>query len=100
MDGITGIWSLTPLGFGLGVVVVVYLLRITGKLIPKSTHERELATHKMRGDEWKETALEHRKVNEILRTQNGDLIHANKVVEQLLRSAGPNLGETTQGGGS
>ena len=96
------IWSLTPVGFAIGVVVLVYILIATGRLIPKSSHERELAmaekrvedAHK-RGDEWKETAHDQRAVNAVLRTQNGQLIESQKVVESFLRAASPgNLADT------
>lgn len=68
-----GIWNLTPYGAILGMVVILYWLIVTGRLVPRSTHERELAARdsahavnleqsNRRGDEWKETALEGRVV--------------------------------------
>lgn len=93
-----GLWSLSPIGFGLGVIAVVYWLLVSGRLIPRSSHERELDVHKVRGDEWKETALEYRRANTVLRDQNSDLIQSNKVVEQLLRAAGPPGSTDTPGG--
>lgn len=95
MIELPGLWSLSPIGFGIGVVAVVYWLLITGRLIPKASHERELAIANKRGDEWKETALEYQKVNREIREQNGKLIKANEVVEAFLRSAGPSQGDTT-----
>lgn len=99
MEALPGLWSLTPIGALLGAIVLLYWLLVTGRIVPKSTHERELATQKIRGDEWKETALEYQKANVVIREQNTNLIHELKVVEQLLRAAGPNLGDTMQGGG-
>lgn len=90
-----GIWSLTPLGALLGIVVIVYWLIASGRLIPKSSHERELAVANRRGDEWKETALEQRVANAEIRKQNAQLIEANRVVESFLRAASPStIGDT------
>ena len=84
-----GLWSLTPIGAMLGVVVIVYWLIVSGRLVPKSTYQSSLAQETRRGDEWKETALEQRAVNAELRRQNGQLIEANRVVESFLRAASP-----------
>jgi len=89
MIELPGLWSLTPIGFGIGVVAVFYWLLATGRLIPRSSHERELAVANKRGDEWKETALEQRAVNAEVRSQNAKLIEANRVVESFLRAASP-----------
>jgi hypothetical protein len=55
-----GLWSLSPIGALIGVVVLVFWLLATGRIIPRASHERELAVANKRGDEWKETALEGR----------------------------------------
>lgn len=65
-------WIEPTTGWGafgaLTVFVVISLLR--GWLVPKNTHDRELAVADRRGDEWKETALESRKTtNELIRSQ-------------------------------
>lgn len=98
MDGIPdlpGLWNITPWGalIGLSVLIIVSLVR--GWLIPKSTHEREIVQERQRGDEWKESTIAERSVNSVLREQNGDLIHANKVVEQFLKAASPPFNEDT-----
>lgn len=91
------IWSLSPLGALIGVIVLIYWLLATGRLIPKSSHERELAQAEKRGDEWKETAHDQRAVNAVLRAQNSDLIESNRVLESFLRAASP--GNLTDTGG-
>lgn len=97
MIELPGLWSLTPIGFGLGVVALVYWLLITGRLVPRSTHDRIVAVQKERGDEWKETALDLRKTNGVVVAQNTELIQSSKVVEQFLRAAGPSIGDTGRG---
>lgn len=80
----------------ISILAIVVIMILTGRLIPKSTHERELeAADKRtsdavaRGDEWKQTAKDTEEVNAVVRAQNGQLIEANRVVEAFLRSAGP-----------
>ena len=94
----TTLWNLSPLGALVGVIVLFYWLLATGRLISKSSHEREIAQSNKRGDEWKETALHERDLNAVVRAQNTDLIESNKVWEDFLKSASPgNLADT--GGG-
>lgn len=92
MDGIPelpGLWSLTPWGAILGILVFLTMAITRGWLIPKSIHERFVEQERVRGDEWKETALDQRSVNAEIRKQNGQLIEGQKVVEQFLRAASP-----------
>lgn len=83
-----------------GLVALVVLMILTGRLIPKSTHDRELAAADQRtadavarGDEWKQTAKATEEVNSIVRAQNSELIDANRVVKAFLQSAGPTFAE-------
>lgn len=89
IEALPGIWSLTPIGGMIGVIVLFYWLMATGRIITKASHERELAMANKRGDEWKETALDTRAVNTEVRKQNGQLIEANRIVESFLRAASP-----------
>lgn len=80
------------------IVALVVLMILTGRLVPKVTHDRELEAAEKRveaavarGDEWKQTAKTTEDVNAVIRSQNSDLIEANKIVEALIRSAGPTL---------
>jgi hypothetical protein len=82
-----GLWSLSPIGFGLGVIALVYWLLISGRLIPRSSHERELAAANLRGNEWKDAALALEKVNAEVRRQNGQLTGALHMAAQ--NPAGP-----------
>lgn len=87
-----------------GVVVLVVLMILTGRLIPKSTHDRELLAAEKRttdaverGDEWKETAQATDAVNAVVRAQNTALIEANKVVEAFLKASGPSAADMAGG---
>ena len=51
-----GLWSLAPIPALIGMVVFLFLALARGWVIPKVSHERELASANKRGDEWKETA--------------------------------------------
>lgn len=98
IDFPTTLWNLSPLGALVGVIVIFYWLLATGRLISKTSHEREMAQAEKRGDEWKETAHDQRAVNAVVREQNSQLIESNKVLESFLRAASPgNLADT--GGG-
>lgn len=101
MDALPGLWSLTPIGGIVGVIVVLYWLLATGRLITRSSHERELAQSNKRGDEWKETALDGRKTISAQSSQITMLTQANQITEHLFRTANPQLmGDTIpQGGG-
>lgn len=97
MDVLTLITNPTVRDVGAGaILVLVVFMILTGRLIPKATHDREMANAVTRGDEWKRTAEETQKVNSEIRSQNSQLIKANEVVEAFLRSAGPSQADTTQ----
>lgn len=78
MDALPGIWSLTPIGALIGAIVFAYWGLLTGRIITKTSHERELTVANKRGDEWKETALDQRTVNAEIRAQNMLLIEATR----------------------
>lgn len=86
MPDIPGIWSLTPIGALIGVIVLIAFVLIRGMFIPKSSHERELALSNKRGDEWKETAVSVRTVNTELLRQNGDLIESSRITDHFFRA--------------
>lgn len=47
------------------IVALVVLMILTGRLVPKATHERELAASNKRGDEWKQTAKVYESANAV-----------------------------------
>lgn len=73
-----GLWSLTPYGAVLGMLVLIFWLTGTGRYIPRSSHEREMAAANKRGDEWKESSEMKDVLIAALTKQNGVLIETTK----------------------
>lgn len=99
-----GVWNLTPIGALIGVLVVAYWLIASGRLVPRSSHERELskletahalvlAAEVRRGDEWKETALDQRKVNQEIRAQNTTLLEAVRTSSHFFAAVTPEVSD-------
>ena len=86
MPDIPGLWSLTPLGALVGVIVMIAVTLVRGYFIPRSSHERELGLAHKRGDEWKETAVSVRAVNAELLRQNSAIIESNRITDHFFRS--------------
>lgn len=95
METLPGIWTLSPLGALIGGIVLVYWLIATGRLIPRSSHEREMRQANVRGDEWKESALTDRAAREKTSAQLDLALDANKAWEAVFRSAGVTVDEST-----
>lgn len=99
IDVLPGLWSLSPLAALVGVIVTLFLLLAYGKLITKSSLERELMNQEKsntlvleqankRGDEWKETALAGREVITEQSHQIGALIESGKTAAQFFGTVG------------
>jgi len=99
MEALPGLWQLSPIGFGIGVVALVYWLLLTGRLIPRASHEREMNQSNKRGDEWKDTALTERAAREKTSGQLDLALDANRAWEAVFRSAGVTIDENTIPGG-
>lgn len=78
MDALPGIWSLTPIGALVALLVMLFMALMRGWVIPRSSHEREMGQANKRGDEWRETALDQRAVNQEIRRQNTMLLEAGR----------------------
>jgi hypothetical protein len=87
MEALPGLWSLTPIGALIGVVVLAYWLLAGGKIIPRATHERELAAANKRGDEWKETALDGRRIIAAQEQQIRALLESNRIADHFFNTA-------------
>lgn len=94
MEALPGIWSLTPLGGLVGLLILMWWLLATGRLIPRTSHEREMGYMKKRGDEWKETAMEERKVKTEALQQNSALIEANRTAAKFFGDVTPTIEDT------
>ena len=64
-------------------------LLASGRIITRSSHERELGLANKRGDEWKETALDTRKVNGMLLHMNSKLVESSKISDHFFRTLNP-----------
>lgn len=95
-----GIWNITPYGALVGMIVLAYFYFASGRVIPRASHERELAAANKRGDEWKETALDQREVNAEIRAQNTMLLEASRAASHFFQQVSPTVDETTQPGGT
>lgn len=99
MDVLPGMWSLTPSAALIGLLVYIGLSIGRGWWVPKTSHEREMASANRRGDEWKETALSTRSLNAELAKQNSELTEANKTAAEffgtvLRDGGGKRVGQT------
>jgi len=93
-----GLWSLTPLGALVGVIVLFFIALLRGWLIPKSSHERELAQANKRGDEWKDTALAERSGRVEAQALQRKQMETSRIVDAFFRSATPeDVAEVTGG---
>lgn len=107
MDPMTlpGIWSLTPLGALIGVLVLIFWLTGTGRYVPSRTVERELksrdAAHainlaqaNLRADEWKGVADVRQKVIDVQQEQITKFADAGKTSAEffgtVMRDGGGN----------
>lgn len=86
---------------GVGALLaLVIILILTGRLVPRVTHERELAASNKRADEWKETTLKSQKLAEELTEQVGKFAEAAKTPSEffstVMSSGGDPLAEEDQ----
>lgn len=83
-----------------GLAGLVLLAVLFGRLIPRSTHERELAQAAARGDEWRDIAQRQDARNDLLTAQVGELLElartGNAVIQSLQQAASVQRG---RGGG-
>lgn len=86
MEALPGIWSLTPIGGMIGLVILAYWMLVSGRIITKSSHEREMRMANKRGDEWKETALERGKLITEQSAQITALVEATKTSSAFFAS--------------
>lgn len=60
MPELPGLWSISPIAGLIGLLILLFWMLATGRLLTRSQHVEITAAQKNRGDEWKETALEYR----------------------------------------
>ena len=87
MEALPGLWSLSPIGGMLGMLGLLYWLLATGRLVTKSTHEREIGIYKETRENDQKTITEQR-------DQITSLLEVGRTVQALVKSAGPPLDDT------
>lgn len=97
VEFLPGIWNLAPIPALIGMVVLLYWLLASDRLIPRSSHERALAQQKERADEWKETAMDQRKVNQEIREQNTMLLESARITAKFFVDVDKNVEDTRTG---
>lgn len=87
--GLPGIWGLTPLAAVIGMLVLAYWLLATGRVITKSSHEREIGIYKEQLSNRDQTISS-------LTNQLDSMMSVGKTVQAVLRHAGPDIDENTE----
>ena len=108
IPALPGLWSMTPLGALIGVLVYIGLAMGRGWWVPKASHERELAAADKRtqdaitrGDEWRHTAREANDVIKMQATNIGKLAESSETSAEFFstvkRAGGDEHVETSSG---
>lgn len=82
MEALPGLWSLTPIGALIGLLVLGIYWLVKGEFIPRKTHEREVQIYK--------DLLINKDATIVMQTgQIGQLLTVVDTVQGVLRYAGP-----------
>jgi hypothetical protein len=84
MDLLTFLSTYSDVGFG-SIVVAVVVLIITGRLVPITTHRRELDRERSRGDEWKDAHSLSEQGRKSALEQNGALLAGVRIADKFYR---------------
>jgi len=84
MDPLAFISSYSDVGAG-AILVGVVVLILTGKLVPITTHRRELDRERARGDEWKEAHGTSELGRKAALEQNGALLAGVRIADKFYR---------------
>jgi hypothetical protein len=84
MDLLAFISSYSDVGAG-AILVGVVVLILTGRLIPISTHRREVDREKNRGDEWKSAHAESEIGRAKALEQNGALLAGVRIADKFYK---------------
>ncbi|WP_053385715.1 hypothetical protein [Leucobacter japonicus] len=82
-------WSLSPIGAVIGLLVFQFLALARGWLIPRLSHERELQAMKDRSDEWRAASEAGEKVCIELLEQNRMLLEAQRITDHFYQAVTP-----------
>lgn len=79
------------------MIIMTYWLLSSGRLVPKSSHEREMSLERKRADEWKETAMDQRDVNQEIREQNTMLLESARITAKFFSDVNTDIEDTRTG---
>lgn len=79
------------------MIILTYWLLASGRLIPKSSHERETSHLRERAAEWKETAMDQRDVNQEIREQNTMLLESARITAKFFSDVNTDIEDTRTG---
>jgi|GEM_PF-3180326 len=85
MPELPGLWSLTPIGALIGAIVLLYWMLATGRLVTKSSHERELALATTRADEWKAAHGRSEDARAVALEQNSALLAGVRIADKFYK---------------
>lgn len=85
MPELPGLWSLTPFGAVLGLMVLMYWLMATGRLYTRKQHEEGLALERLRGTEWKETSQKWETLASAQSSQLTTTVHELGIIGDFLK---------------
>lgn len=92
-----GLWDLAPIPAMIGLITTFYWLLVTGRLIPRSSHERELNQQKEQTTDWKTAAKEQKEINQEIRQQNSVLLETARITSKFFVDVDKNLDDTRTG---
>lgn len=85
MPELPGLWSLSPLAGMIGMLVLLFLGLSTGRLITKSSHERELALANKRADEWRAAHARSEDARAVALEQNSALLAGVRIADKFYK---------------
>lgn len=87
LETLPGLWSLTPIGFGLGALAFIFLGLGGGWLYTKRQHVEIVDLHKERHEIQKRTIEKHEQTIATQSKQLSDLIEANGITAAFFQKA-------------
>ena len=85
MPELPGLWSLTPIGGMIGMLVILFWMLATGRLITKSSHERELGLANTRANEWKDAHARSEDARAVALDQNSALLAGVRIADKFYK---------------
>lgn len=82
-----GLWSLTPIGALIGLIVLIGFMLTTGKLYTKGTHAEIMQLHEERYKAEKAVSMKRGETIDSLLEQNTALIRSNVITADFLKEA-------------